>query len=251
MKKSILFVVMIFAALQSWAQDKNSGERLKSVQNGQDYRIPHLGEVAPSFKAQSTTGVVNFPGDYGASWKIIFSHPQDFTPVCSSEILELANLQDEFDRLGARVIVISADPLAQHLQWKKAMEEMLYKGRASSEIRFPIVDDENLEIAKKYGMIHPATNSTKNVRGVFIIDPDNVIRIISFYPMEVGRSTEELIRTLAAIQTTVKSNVLTPANWQVGNDVLIPYPPNTGSSTALAEDYYQTAWFMWYKKGVK
>jgi peroxiredoxin (alkyl hydroperoxide reductase subunit C) len=251
MKKTILFVALILSVSHIWAQDETIEMRLKAIKDGRDFRIPQLGEVAPSFTAQSTTGEINFPSDYGRNWKVLFSHPQDFTPVCTSEILELTNLQSEFEKMGVKIVVISTDPLHQHLEWKNAMKDMQFKGRTDIDIRFPLVDDESLMIAKKYGMIHPASNSTKNVRGIFIIDPDNVIRIVSFYPMEVGRSTEEILRSITAIQTADRNGVLTPADWRAGNDVLVPVPPKTNTSGSLPEGYYQLAWFMWYKKDTK
>jgi len=241
MKKSIVLFALIFTASALWSQE-NKEDR--------NFRIPLIGEVAPAFSAESTSGTVNFPVDYGRHWKILFSHPQDFTPVCSSEILELANLQSQFDKLDTKLVVVSTDPLEMHRDWKKALESIEYKGRAPEKIKFPIVDDERLTVSKLYGMIHAPSNTTRDVRGVFIIDPDNVIKAIYFYPNSVGRSTEELIRTLTALQTTRKDHVLTPADWQAGNDVFLPYPPKSGmdKTNAGLGDIYKVAWFMTYKK---
>jgi peroxiredoxin (alkyl hydroperoxide reductase subunit C) len=190
--------------------------------------------------------------DYGRKWKVLVSHPQDFTPVCSSEILELANLQSEFDRLNTKIVVISTDPLETHQQWKKALEEIEYKGRKPEKIKFPLVDDDKLVVSKMYGMIHAPTNTTKDVRGIFIIDPDNFIRAIYFYPTEVGRSTEELLRTVTALQITAQNKVLTPADWKAGNDVIVPYlSKSTSNPKDVPADYYELAWFMWFKKANK
>ena len=166
MKKFLLFAVLIFPMAQLWSQDK-----AEKTPEDRNFRIPLIGETAPSFTAESTNGVLNFPGDFGRSWKVLFSHPQDFTPVCSTEILELAYLQDEFDKLGVKLAVVSTDPLSTHVQWKKAMESLDLNNLGTVKIKFPIVDDENVAISKEYGMIHPETNSTRSVRGVFIIDP--------------------------------------------------------------------------------
>jgi peroxiredoxin (alkyl hydroperoxide reductase subunit C) len=244
MKKMFLIVFVLFVASQLWAQDK------MEKKEDRNFRIPLIGEKAPSFTAESTNGVINFPEDYSGNWKILFSHPQDFTPVCSSEILELGNLQDQFDKLHTKIVVVSTDPVATHIQWKKALEELNYKDRGTVKIKFPLVDDENLIVAREYGMIHGATNSTRTVRGVFIIDPDNIIKAIYFYPMNIGRSTEELVRTITALQVAAKNNVLTPADWKAGNDVLVPYLPTPGTKNAeeTLKDVYKIAWFMTYKK---
>jgi peroxiredoxin 2/4 len=242
MKKLLLFVVVAFSVTLLWSQGNK--------QENRNFRIPLIGENTPSFSAKSTEGTINFPGDYGRSWKILFSHPADFTPVCTSEILELANLQSEFDELDVQVVVVSTDPVDTHLQWKKAMEDLNYKDRQKIKIEFPIVDDEDLTVSKKYGMIHPASNTTKSVRGVFIIDPDNVVQAISFYPFSVGRNTEEIIRMVSALQTTASDKVLTPANWTTGSDVLIPFPPqkDPNNPSVVPAGYYNLAWFMWYKE---
>lgn len=244
MKKMLLAVLVLFTASQLGAQD-NTGKK-----EDRNFRIPLIGEKAPHFTAQSTVGEISFPEDYGRHWKILFSHPQDFTPVCSSEILELGYLQDQFDKLNTKLVVISTDPVSTHIQWKKALEELNYKDRGTVKIKFPLVDDEYLAVAKKYGMIHAPTNTTRDVRGVFIIDPDDVIQAIYFYPMNIGRNTEELIRTVTALQVATKNQVLTPADWKAGNDVLVPYLPASGSSTAdeSMKDIYKVAWFMTYKK---
>ncbi len=241
MKKIFLVVVLMLAVTMLWSQEKKEDR---------NFRIPLIGEVAPSFTAESTAGTINFPMDYGRNWKILFSHPQDFTPVCSSEILELANLQDEFDKLGTKLVVVSTDPLTTHRDWKKALESLEYKGRTPAKIKFPIVDDEKLTVSKMYGMIHAPSNTTRDVRGVFIVDPDNVVNAIYFYPVNVGRSTEELIRTLTALQTAKKNNVLTPSDWQAGNDVLIPYMPKADNKKSVdaISGIYKVAWFMTYKK---
>ena len=181
------------ASAHIWAQ-----EPVEKPPENRNFKIPLIGESAPSFTAESTNGLINFPDDYGRKWKILFSHPQDFTPVCSSEILELAYLQDEFDKLGVKIAVVSTDPVSMHEQWKKAMETINFNNRGTVKINFPIIDDENVAISKAYGMIHPETNSTRSVRGVFIIDPKNIIQALYFYPMNVGRSTDELLRMISA-----------------------------------------------------
>ena len=176
----------------------------------------------------------------------MFSHPQDFTPVCSTGILQLASLQDEFDKLGIKLLVISTDALETHVQWKKSMEALNLNNRGSVKIKFPLIEDENLTISKMYGMIHPSSNTTKSVRGVFIIDPDNIIQAIYFYPKSVGRNTDELLRMVTALQTTSTGNVLTPVNWKAGNDLLVPIPPKTDAvgKATVPDGYYSPVWYL-------
>lgn len=251
MKKLILFILLVFSVTRLWSQDPFAypWEEPKLVED-RNFRIPLIGEKAPSFIAESTNGEVKFPADYGRSWKILFSHPQDFTPVCTTEILELANLRTQFDKLGAKLVAVSTDRLSTHEQWKKAMEGLVYKDRNAVKIDFPLVDDSDLKVSKAYGMIHSATNTTRDVRGVFIIDPDNIIQAIYFYPMSVGRNTDELVRVITALEKTKSDQVLTPANWKAGEDVMIrTIPNNTATTDELAHDgIYKLNWFMWYKK---
>ena len=242
MKKVFLFLIVLFSVTSLWSQEKKEDRT---------FRIPLLGEQVPSFTAESTNGTINFPGDYSGKWKVLFSHPQDFTPVCSSEILELANLQKEFDRLNTQLVVVSTDKIYTHQEWKKALEDLNFKGRGPEKIKFPLVEDASHSVAELYGMIHSATNTTRDVRGVFVIDPKDVLRAMFFYPMNVGRNTEEIIRTLEAIQTADKNHVATPADWTAGSDVFIPYL-NEKDEKQLSEnksdDIYKVAWFMTYKK---
>ena len=210
-----------------------------------------LGEVAPSFMAESTMGKISFPGDYYQKWKILFSHPADFTPVCSTEILELAALQNDFDRLNAKLLVISTDGINSHIEWVKSLESIKYKGREPVKINFPLVSDNNLEISKKYGMIHFYNSSTRDVRGVFIIDPSDRIRAIFFYPDNAGRNLDEIRRTIVALQTASDKNVLIPANWLPGQDVMLPAPKTVEESEKLMKkndpDLTSLTWYLWFK----
>lgn len=240
MKKLFLIILVVFSVSQIWAQEKKEDR---------NFRIPLIGEKAPSFTAESTNGTINFPDDFGRSWKVLFSHPQDFTPVCSSEILELANLQDQFNKLGVKIAVLSADPLSTHNDWKKSLEALSFKGRTPVKIKFPLIDDDKLVASKMYGMVHAASNNTRDVRGVYIIDPDNTVQAIFYYPTNVGRNTDELLRTLSALQVVAKNNVITPANWKTGDDVMVPYLPSADKKApADSKDVYSIAWFMTYKK---
>ena len=223
-----------------------------SLSTSQDNEIPLIGSTAPSFTAKSTNGKITFPNSFGDSWKILFSHPQDFTPVCSSELLELANIQNEFDRLNVKIAVISTDNLEQHEMWVKHLEEIDYRGYGKQDIKFPIIDDEDAKASMKYGMLHKPASTKRDVRGVFIIDDKNTVRSINFYPMEVGRNINEIVRIVEALQTTDNSRVLTPANWTMGEDVMVPFYPYTKKQLAedpsLKDDYYNVGNRMWFKK---
>lgn len=250
MKKKSFFIVVAFIVTILWLQNSSVSLAQSVTKEDRNFRIPLIGENAPSFTAESTNGTLNFPADFGRKWKVLFSHPQDFTPVCSTEILELAHLQNEFDKLGIKIVVVSTDKLDTHNQWKKSLESLDLNNMGTVKIKFPLVDDANLSISKLYGMIHAATNSTQAVRGVFIIDPSDIIQAIYFYPRSVGRNTDELLRTVTALQKTAKDNVLTPVNWKAGNDVLVPVPPKTdaNSKVDVPAGYYSPIWYLWYKK---
>lgn len=218
----------------------------------QDNQIPLIGAKAPKFRANSTHGEITFPNDYGKSWKILFSHPADFTPVCSSELLELADLQPTFDRLSVKLAVISTDEVEVHNMWEVHLEELNYKNRDTRDIEFPIFEDTEGVVSKKYGMLHAPVSTTKDIRGVFIIDDENIVRSINFYPMEVGRNMDEIVRVIEALQTTDGAQVFTPANWEKGDDVMVPHFPYTKAQLAenpsLENDYYSVGDRMWFQK---
>lgn len=222
------------------------------AQKPEEIRIPLLGEQASSFEANSTMGKIKFPDDYFTRWKIIMSHPADFTPVCTTEILELIELQEEFDKLNTSLMVISTDGINSHIEWVKSMESINYKGKQTKKINFPLISDVGLELSKKYGMLHPNSSETKDIRGVFIIDPDNKIQAMFFYPATVGRNLDEIKRTLIALQTHDRHNVLTPANWKPGDEVLIPSPATAREAEKLRSKNDPTLrelmWYLWFKK---
>jgi len=242
MKKSpIIILLLLFAANQLFSQDNNK-----------EVRIPLIGETAPSFTAESTNGKITFPDDYYGKWKILFSHPAAFTPVCTSELLELAEMQKDLDNLDTKVIVVSTDGINSHIAWKKSMESIRYKDRETPKINFPLISDNGLEVSRKYGMIHSYSSTTRAIRGVFVIDPNDKIRAIFFYPMNVGRNMDEIKRTLMALQMADGKNVLTPANWMPGGQVLIPAPKTEAEADKLAAkndpDLKELVWYMWFKK---
>jgi peroxiredoxin 2/4 len=221
------------------------------AQGDRDQRIPLIGSQAPAFNAPSTKGPVSFPQDFGKSWKILFAHPRDFTPVCSSEILELAFRQDEFRELDAQLLVISVDRMASHRSWKAELESIPYKGRNPLKIDFPFVVDSAAVISLSYGMIDSRVSRDQSIRGVFFVDPDNQIRAFYFYPSEVGRSTDEIIRTLKALQTQrSQNNIVIPANWQPGDDVMIPILTKEDKEELQSPNskIHYINWYMIYRK---
>lgn len=241
MKSKIFLIIALFASLTTVQAQKNN-----------EVKIPLIGSDAPAFTAQTTNGDLSFPSDYGRKWKIIFSHPRDFTPVCSSELLQLAHMQADFDALGVKLAVISTDKLDLHNDWKKALEAIPYKGMETVKIKFPLIDDSNFTVSKAYGMLHTPTSTTEDVRGVFVIDSQNKVRAVYFYPISVGRNMEEIKRTVIALQTADKEKAATPANWKPGDDLLIPRFPYTqkelDKNPELQKQYYSMGSFMWYKK---
>jgi peroxiredoxin 2/4 len=225
---------------------------LLSTVFSQTTKIPLIGSKAPSFTAETTNGSITFPGDYGKKWKILFSHPQDFTPVCSSELSELAFMQNEFKALNTQIAIISTDNVTEHKRWKAWLEGLDYKGRGPQKIEFPIIDDHTYYASKQYGMLHEPVSTNKDVRGVYIIDPNNIVRSINFYPMQIGRNMQEIERILVALQTADRDLVATPANWKNGEDVLVPHFPYTEGELAanpeLKDNFYNVGGYLWFKK---
>lgn len=239
MKTTLLILTFFLSSTLLWSQ-KN-----KPVS------IPMIGEDAPAFRAASTNDTIDFPADYGRTWKILFAHPRDFTPVCSSELLELAHLQKAFDALDARLVIVSTDKLSTHYEWKAALEQTHYQERGTVGISFPLVEDHDYSIVESYGMVHPQAKRGKNIRGVFFIDRDNKVRAIAFYPVEVGRSSTEILRTLQALQTTDDDyNVVTPSDWMPGDPVMINYvsPLIRENMEQEGTPYFEYNWFMVYRR---
>jgi peroxiredoxin (alkyl hydroperoxide reductase subunit C) len=191
-------------------------------------RMPLLGEKVPSFTAKTTHGVINFPDDFKGKWVVLFSHPADFTPVCTTEFVAFQKRYEEFQKLNVQLIGLSIDQVFSHIKWVEWIKEKL-----GVEIKFPIIADDTGEIAKKYGMIHPG-KGTNTVRSVFVIDPNGVLRAVLYYPQEVGRNMDEILRLVKALQTVDKYGVALPANWP--NNELIRdraiIPPPSDEKTA-------------------
>jgi len=183
-------------------------------------KLPLLGEKLESFKARTTQGVITIPDDFKGKWIVLFSHPADFTPVCTSEFVAFQKRLDKFRELNAELIGLSIDQVFSHIKWIEWIEE-----RLGVKIEFPIIADDTGRIAKLLGMIHP-NKGTNTVRAVFIIDPEGIVRLILYYPQEVGRNVNEILRVLKALQVSDKNNVALPANWPenelIKDHVIIP-----------------------------
>jgi peroxiredoxin (alkyl hydroperoxide reductase subunit C) len=185
--------------------------------------MPRIGDPAPAFTAETTQGPIAFPADYAGSWVILFSHPADFTPVCTTEFMTFSAMQDDFASLNTKLVGVSVDGLFSHIAWLRTIREKItYRDLKDVEVTFPLVDDSTRQVARRYGMIMPGEDSTKTVRAVFVIDPAGVVRTIVYYPQSVGRNFDELRRVVIALQTTDAFSVATPADWRPGEAVIVP-----------------------------
>jgi peroxiredoxin (alkyl hydroperoxide reductase subunit C) len=214
--------------------------------------MPRIGDKAPSFKAVTTQGEINFPEQYSGRWVILFSHPADFTPVCTSEFITFASLETQFKNANCDLVGLSIDGLYSHIAWLRTIKEKIeYKGMKDVEVRFPLIEDITMEVAKKYGMVMPGESSTKAVRAVFIVDPKGIIRTIIYYPLSLGRNFDELYRALIALQTADAFSIATPADWRPGDDVIVPPAGSCGVAKDRMEgkgDMKCYDWFFCTKK---
>jgi len=209
--------------------------------------MPRIGEKAPEFKAVTTQGPINFPGDYTGNWVILFSHPADFTPVCTSEFMTFASMEKRFEEAGCKLVGLSVDGLYSHIAWLRTIKEKIqYKGMKDVEVKFPLIEDITMDVAKKYGMIQPGESSTKAVRAVFFIDPKGIIRAVVYYPLSMGRNFEELYRALIAMKTADAFSVATPADWQPGDDVIVPTAGSCGVAKERMENKEEMHCYDWF-----
>ncbi len=212
-------------------------------------RLPLIGEKAPEFRAETTQGPLHFPDDYRGKWVIFFSHPADFTPVCTTEFLTFASMSDEFQALNCELLGLSIDSTYSHIAWLRTIKEKIeYRGMRNVEVRFPVISDLTMEVSKKYGMLQPSASTTQAVRAVFLIDPNGIVRAILYYPLSNGRNVQEIKRLLIALQHTDEHKVATPADWQPGDDVILPPPGSCGAAKERVEragkDYRCLDWFL-------
>jgi len=206
-------------------------------------RLPKLGEPAPDFEAPTTHGTIKLD-DYKGSWLILFSHPADFTPVCTTEFVAFAQIYPELQKRGVELLGISVDSITSHVAWVRNIEEKM-----GVKIPFPIIADLNKEVSQLYGMVHPGQSKTETVRCVFIIDPNKIVRAMLYYPLTTGRNMDEILRLIQALQTTDEHKMATPANWRPGDMVIVP-PPNTTESAEerLKQGYECVDWYLCKKK---
>lgn len=221
--------------------------------NVQNYHLPLIGDPAPEFKAQTTQGPIDFPKDYKGKWVILFSHPADFTPVCTSEFITFASMHDQFKQANCELVGLSVDAIQSHIAWLKTIKDKIeFNGHSQVEVKFPLIDDITMNVAKKYGMIQPGESNTKAVRAVFYIDPEGIVRAIMYYPLSVGRNFDELYRTLLALKVNDEFGYSTPADWRPGDNVIIGAPSTCEEAKTRMETHKDDIeckdWFFCTKK---
>ena len=226
---------------------------MENIQEQEVTKMPLIGDTAPSFTANTTQGTINFPDDFKGKWVILFSHPADFTPVCTTEFMTFASMEEEFKKLNVQLIGLSIDSIYSHIAWLRTIQEKIeYKGMKNVEVKFPLIEDISMNVAKKFGMIQPNASATQAVRAVFVIDPDAKVRTILYYPASTGRNFEEIKRIVVALQKADKEQIATPADWKQGDDVIIPPPGSCGTAKERVESNdegkYCLDWFMCFKK---
>jgi peroxiredoxin (alkyl hydroperoxide reductase subunit C) len=216
-------------------------------------RLPLIGEDAPAFEADTTQGRVNFPADYQGKWVIFFSHPADFTPVCTTEFVTFASMQSEFRALNCELLGLSIDSTFSHIAWLRTIRQKVeFHGHRDVEVMFPVVSDLTMEVSRSYGMLQPAASTTQAVRAVFLIDPKSKVRAILYYPLSNGRNFQEIKRLLMAMQTSDQYGVATPADWEPGEEVIVPPPGSCGAARERVESKDPgmrcVDWFLCFKK---
>lgn len=209
-------------------------------------KFPLIGDRFPEMKVVTTHGMLTLPGDYKGKWVVLFSHPADFTPVCTTEFVAFANLKPEFDKLNAELIGLSMDQVFSHIKWHEWIEEKLHV-----EIPFPIIADAAGDVAVRLGMVHPGKGST-TVRAVFLIDPNGLVRLILYYPQEIGRNMDEILRALKALQVSDANGVALPANWPnnelLGDRIIIPPAKDVETAKKRPSEYECYDWWFCHKK---
>lgn len=209
--------------------------------------MPRIGEKAPEFKAVTTQGEINFPADYRGSWVILFSHPADFTPVCTSEFMTFATMEKQFNDANCKLVGLSVDGLYSHIAWLRTIKEKIeYKGMKNVEVTFPLIEDITMEVAMKYGMMMPGESNTKAVRAVFVIDPEGIVRTILYYPLSLGRNFDELYRIVIALQAADEFKIATPADWRPGDDVIVPTAGSCGVAKERMENKEEMHCYDWF-----
>ncbi len=211
----------------------------------ENFRMPLIGERMPEFEAQTTSGRIKFPDDYKGKWVVLFSHPADFTPVCTTEFVAFQKRYDQFKKLGVELIGLSIDQVFSHIKWKQWIEENL-----GVKIEFPIIADDMGNIAKRLGMVHPA-KGTNTVRAVFVVDPKGILRAVLYYPQELGRNMDEILRMVRALQVSDRNGVAMPANWPenelIGNRAIVPPASDEKTAAERKKKYECYDWWFCYR----
>ena len=215
-------------------------------------RMPLLGDKAPAFDAVTTQGPIHFPQDFEGKWVILFSHPADFTPVCTTEFMTFGSMLKEFEDLNVQLIGLSVDSIYSHIAWLRKIQEIEWKNYKDIKITFPLIEDIRMEVANKYGMVQPGQSNTQAVRAVFVIDPKGIIRTILYYPLSLGRNFDELKRIVQGLQKADADNCATPADWRPGDDVIVPTAGSCGTAKERMEnqsdDQYCLDWFLCFRR---
>ncbi len=199
--------------------------------------MPRIGDKAPAFEAVTTQGNIKFPEEFEGKWVVLFSHPADFTPVCTSEFMTFGAEAEEYDKLNTVLLGLSIDGLFSHIAWLRTIKEKIeYKGMKNIEIKFPLIEDISMNVANAYGMVQPGESTTQAVRAVFFIDPKGIIRTILYYPLSLGRNFDEIKRILIGLQTADNFGVALPADWRPGDDVIVPPAGSCGLAEERMED---------------
>ncbi|AXT85040.1 peroxiredoxin [Aeromicrobium sp. A1-2] len=201
----------------------------------------HLGDIAPDFTADTTDGVLSFHDWKAGSWVVFFSHPADFTPVCTTELGRTAALHSEFAKRNTKALALSVDPVEEHRAWAPDISEV-----TGTPLNFPIVADPDRKVAELYDMIHPGEGDTSTVRSVFIIDPDNKLRLMLTYPKSVGRNFDEIVRVIDALQATDRDPIATPADWKPGERVIVSTSVSTEDAVKLFKDVVEVKPYLRY-----
>ena len=205
--------------------------------------LPRLLEAAPAFAATSTHGPVQL-SDFRGKWVVLFSHPADFTPVCSTEFAEFARRQGEFDKRNVQLIGVSIDSVYSHIAWMRSIEQLL-----GVKVKFPVIADLDMKVAHAYGMVHPGASTTATVRCVFFIDPSQVLRAMVYYPLTTGRNIDEILRVIDALQLNAEKGVATPANWKPGDKVIVPAPVTAEAADKRGAEGFETKdWYLSFRQ---
>lgn len=208
-----------------------------AIQTAPAPAMPRIGDPAPPFTAITTQGPITFPADYAGKWVILFSHPADFTPVCTSEFITFASLQEDFRSYNTELVGLSVDGLYSHIAWLRTIKEkIVFRGLSDVEVTFPLIEDIGMDVATQYGMIMPGEDNTKAVRAVFVIDPAGIVRAMIYYPLSTGRNFDEILRLIQALQTADAFDVATPADWRPGERVIVPPAGSCGTAKDRMEN---------------